>query len=438
MRKIICLVVLLLILLGVFPVYAIDFDFDDLFQDDVLVEMDEGTGAAKPEEALLVHDGLELGGNYSLTLNAARRYIEDLDLDPEDSLSISLRSDLYADVRPKPDFRVFAKANLAVDVDRDDAFSMRLKLRELFTDFNYENQVFFRAGKQQVKWGVGHFFSPADVVSSGRIDPQNPDRSLEGPIALKIQYPRKSNNYYTYLLFDQVTALNEIAIAPKLEFVVGRSELGLGAYYQQGKAPRVMATVSSSLGDVGLFAEAMVSKGSDKGFVSEQGLLDYPLRENNRLFFHATAGGHYTYSHPEGLLNLTGAVQYYFNGEGYRDQSLIADFRQDYAIARVLFPDRVAHVVASDLTSTGRHYLGAMVNWSQILDSKLSLASVWTANLSDRSGIFSTTLSLPSFRNISPSVGVSFNYGEALTEFGLTGQRITTVFAAVKLGSGSF
>ncbi len=53
-----------------------------------------------------------------------------------------------------------------------------------------------------------------------------------------------------------------------------------------------MATVSSSLGDVGLFAEAVVSKGSDKGFVGELGLIDYPpLHRREQLFLHATAGG---------------------------------------------------------------------------------------------------------------------------------------------------
>lgn len=436
MRRIICLVLLIFILLGGVSVLAMDFDFDDLFGDDLVTEMDETASTVKPEEALLMQEGWELGGHYNFGLNASRSYVKGID--PKDRFRMGLGSDLYLDARPDPDFRVFAKVNLTANAGEDSDPSLQLKLREIFSDFNHQNKIFFRAGKQNVQWGVGYFFSPADVISIGRIDPQDPDRELEGPVALKIHYPRKSNNYYTYLLFDQATALSEIAIAPKMEFVLGRSELGLGAFYQKDKAPRLMATVSSSLGNAGLFAEAVVSKGSDKGFAGELGLPDYPVRKTEQLFLHATAGTHYTFNDPEGLFNLTGAVQYYFNGEGYREQAKIKDFRRDYSFALAFAPETVNHVARSDLASTGRHYLAVMASWGQILGSKISFSGVWTANLSDRSGMVSSTLSLPSFSRISPSVGVSFNYGEAFTEFGLAGERVTTVFAAVTLGSGSF
>lgn len=435
MRRIFCLAITIFLICGGLSVAAVDFDFDDLFQDDLVTDVEPTGGTARPEEALLTQDGWELGGHYNLSLNASRTQMEGFD--PEDMFRIALGSDVYLDARPDPDFRVFAKINLAANAKADDA-SLRLKLRELFSDFNYENRVFFRAGKQNARWGVGYFFSPADVISAGRIDPQDPDKELEGPIALKVHYPVKSNNYYTYLLFDQASALDRIALAPKAEFVLGRSEVGLGAFYQKDRVPRVMATVSSSLGDVGLFAEAVVSKGSDKGFVGELGLIDYPLHRREQLFLHATAGAHYMFNDPEGHFNLTGAVQYYFNGEGYEDQALITDFRAAYSVLLISKPDLVKHVAKNDLSSTGRHYLAVLGNWGKMFNSKFSLSGAWTANLSDRSGIVSSTLSLPSLSRISPSVGVSFNYGDAFTEFGLAGKRVTTVFASVTLGSGSF
>ncbi len=97
-----------------------------------------------------------MGGHYNLSLNASRTQMEGFD--PEDMFRIALGSDVYLDARPDPDFRVFAKINLAANAKADDA-SLRLKLRELFSDFNYENRVFFRAGKQNARWGVGYFFS---------------------------------------------------------------------------------------------------------------------------------------------------------------------------------------------------------------------------------------------------------------------------------------
>lgn len=432
-RKLVYFIALFLILQGGSAVGAVEFDFADLFGDDLLVEVDEAAGAVRPEEALLIQERWELGGHYNFGLHVSRTYMKGAD--PEDAFRVSLGSDLYLDARPEAGFRVFTKVNLNADVGKNSDAALQLKLGELFSDFNYDNKVFFRAGKQQTKWGVGYFFSPADLLSTGRIDPQNPDRELGGPIALKIHCPRQSSNYYTYLLFDRASALTDAAIAPKMEFVRGRSELGLGAFYQKDRVPRLMGTVSSSLGSVALFGEAVVSKGSDKGFAGELGLADYPLREKKRLFLHATAGARYTRNDPAGLFSFTGAVQYYFNGEGYREQAKIRDFRRDYSFVLALNPEAVSHVARSDLSSTGRHYLAVMVNWSQVLNSKASLGAVWTANLSDRSGIIGSTLSLPSLGRISPSIGVTFNYGDPFTEFGLLGKGVTTVFAAVTLGS---
>ncbi len=434
MRRTICFI-LLLLFIPAGMVSAFDFDFDDLFNDDLLIEVEE-TVDAKPEEALLVQDRVEVGGSYNLSFRASRTKVKGFE--PEDSLILSLGGNLFLDYRPNPAFRLFAKSNYGVQARKDENLTSSLKLSELFADFTYDNKVFFRGGKQQAAWGVGYFFSPADVISVGRIDPQDPDQDLEGPLALKVHYPKGSSNYYTYLLFDGLDTWRDIAVAPKVEMVMGRSELGFGAYLQRGKVPRLMATLSSSLGDFGLFAEAVVSKGSDKGFVGELGLLDYPIREEDKLFFHATAGATYSLNDPDNLFNLRGAVQYYFNGEGYEDQKVIANFREQIFHARLFNPDSVAHVAQSDLSSTGRHYIGALLNWDRLLNTKLSLSGVLTANLSDRSGIFRSVLSLPKIAGMSPSVGVSFNYGDAYTEFGLHGERVTTVFAAVTIRSGSF
>jgi hypothetical protein len=58
------------------------------------------------------------------------------------------------------------------------------------------------------------------------------------------------------------------------------------------------------------------------------------------------------------------------------------------------------------------------------------------ANLSDQSGIVYAVLRLPEWHKLSPSIGVSTNFGPSGSEFGGTG-RTVTVFAAVSI-SGAF
>lgn len=437
-RKMIPLVIL--VILGLTGTsLAMDFDFDDLFGDDLFMEFEEDEQAVRPEEALLIQDGWDFGGNYRFSINASRTLIKDID--PVDFLGTSLGGHLYLDARPDPNFRVFGKAQLsyAVNKQRGQESSqdpLKVSLQELFSDFNYNNQVFFRAGKQNAKWGVGYFFSPADVISIGRIDPFDPNAEREGPVALKIHYPRRSTNYYLYTLFDNVQAPDELALAPKLEFVLGGTEVGLGGFYQKEKAPRAMVTVSSSLGSLAIFGEAVVSKGSDKGFV-DQVPINYPIKNEDDLFFHATIGAMYNHNDPDGLFNLTMAGQYYFNGEGYKNQEDIQNFRRYLAFLMVTNPKEAAKIRRTDLSSTGKHYFGGMLGWNNLLNTKLSASAFLNANLSDRSGMVTTTLRLPSISKISPSLGVSFNYGDEATEFGGFTQS-TTVFAAITLGSGSF
>ncbi|WP_461359136.1 DUF1302 domain-containing protein [Candidatus Darwinibacter acetoxidans] len=396
MRKTALLSVLLVLLLAGTS-WAVDFD--ELFGGDLLVELEVDEGALAPEEALLVQDRLDLGGSYNFSLRASRTFRGDTE--PEDRFRASLDSQLYLDARPDPNFRAFGKVGLGYDASGgEDAF--KSKLLELFADFNYDNKVFFRAGKQNVKWGVGYFFSPADIINIGRIDPLDPEAEREGPVTLKVHYPKGSSNFYLYSLFDGVKELKEIALAPKLEFVVGKTEFGLGGFYRQDEPPRLMATVSSSFGEVGFFGEAVLSFGTERGFLEPRGPV-YEVVERDGVFLQATAGGMYRFKDDTGRFDLAATVQYYFNGEGYRDQEGIKKVRLallNQQLPPVVNPLKLGSVA---LVGSGRHYAAGALNWNRILGSKLSASLLLTANLSDQSGLIQGTLRLPAVGKITPA-----------------------------------
>lgn len=430
MRKIGSLFLVLLLFSLASTVVAMEFDFDSLFEDDLFEEFEAETAPERPEDVLLVNEGWELGGNYNFSLQATRTYSEDDE--PQNSLRTNLGTTLYLDSRPNPDFRVFGKVGVGYKEKNSGAGKLDLELLELFSDFNYDNKVFFRGGKQKAEWGVGYFFSPADVINVGQIDPQDPKGAREGALTLKMHYPHKSNNFYLYTLFDGVEKPEEIALAPKLEYVFGKTEMGVGAFYRKGKAPRIMSTISSSLGDIDFFGEAVLSKGSDKLFFEQNQLV-----EKDDVFFHGTLGAAYSYNDSNDFLNLSGAFQYYFNGEGYKDQNQIKDFHEWLRKQLILDQDFRKSFDQNNLLNTGRHYLASLLRWNNIFALDLSLTTTWTTNLSDRSGLVSATLALPSISKLTPTIGVGFNYGELGTEFGLMGKE-TTVFAGVSIGGGSF
>ena len=107
--------------------------------------------------------------------------------------------------------------------------------------------------------------APADVINIGRIDPFDAEAPREGPLALKAHYPMGSNNYYVYVIFEDMESIGDVAVAPKVEYVVGRTEMGLGAFYRDGRPLQLMGTLSSTLGKVSVFGEAVLVVDSQSG-----------------------------------------------------------------------------------------------------------------------------------------------------------------------------
>lgn len=411
--------VLLLCLLWVSPAMA--FDFNELFGSDLLFEVAEEEERPSLAETMLINEGVEVGGKYNLSVSSDWNFKDDK---YSNRFRTNLSGNLFLDARPDPNYRVFA--NVQVN------YGQGIYLSELFSDFNYQDKIFFRGGKQTINWGVGYFFSPADVINVGKIDPQNPEEPVEGPIALKINMPVDIHNYYLYLLFNDVEEINQIAIAPKVEFVVGRSEVGLGGYYQKEQAPRLMATISSSIKGVSLFGEAMISNGSDKRFVEKDSLLGLKVVEKEQLFFKGTVGARFSRTDPQGLFSVAAAAQYYYNGEYLRDQSLLSN---PVVVDLLLSTEDPRY---DDLIDTGRHYFAATASWNKLLNTDYTLSGFWLGNLSDNSGKASATLSFSGFEELVPSIGISKTYGEPGSEFVRFTEAATTIFFNVSLGSGSF
>ncbi len=471
-------------------IFADDFSItDDLFfSDSGITEVDPDLSSADTYEQFLVSEALVWGGSYSGRVGFAwdwDSYTDGLVIsDAESSLSPSASTSLYFNARPETDFRVFGKLFIETEaggfdalgfdisslglLDNEDgsvtittptdsnddeeeeernpaSLSLTLGVRELFSDFQYDDKLFFRFGKSFVKWGVGYFFSPADVINLDSIDAEDPTAERQGPLNFRLQYPFDINNAYIYILTDQVEKPEDISYAAKLEMVTGGSEMGYGVYYSYNKAPRVIATLSSSIDEVSIFGEGLISFGSDRVFVAKSKnqpefaddvadddkyvALD-TFKIDNLPFFSGTLGFSYNRTDP----NMMIAGQYFFNGEGY-------DFLElDYG--RTLL-DSAAYLMQNtdsnglvkpedqqpddykdppalgfaDIQNFGRHYGALMLSWNEIVDTDLSITFLWLGNLSDGSGIISPGLRWNIIDKLSVSTGLRLTYGRSGTEF---------------------
>ena len=261
----------LLLILAVFfisGIYASDDDFffseDSMFFDDVMLEeITEEDSQGKSENSifdfgLIETDTVSFGGSTSFSLDYTALWA-DVDAAEKDNeyfldglensyLVPNMSASLYFDARPNEALRFYGKAEVGYPFEQNlgqlnpmlnGLIIPQFRVKELFTDFNIGEHSYFRFGKHTVKWGVGYFFSPADVINIGKIDPEHPENQVEGAITLRsmFTFPGNQNCLYLYLIPDESGLAKNTAFAGKYDFLVGNTEIGLGTWLKYNRPP---------------------------------------------------------------------------------------------------------------------------------------------------------------------------------------------------------
>ena len=420
---------------GCLSAQAAPDDPDQLFQGAGVTEApSSGADTVAAQKSLLKTKDVTLGGRLYSDLTSLAVWPEAYPKagDPAGSVSQlipNLQSDLWFDARPETDFRVFGKFKLASPFTPTTPAASAIpaayapspvsptganvSVFELYTDINWDQKLFLRAGQQVAHWGVGYFFSPADVLSRQRINPLDPQRERQGPLAVKASVPFGGvNTAQLYLLTDPSLAENcvlrpdDVAVAPKVEFVTGDWEWGVGGYLQKNQGSKALVTASGSIaGKLGVYGEAVVQKRTGTG---TSDLL-------------STVGLNYIDSGDHVALN----AQYYFNGPG--SDSLTAERGALAALP----------ASASDQNQMGRHYLGASAAWTDIRASNIDLGVFYEGNLSDGSGVIGPSAAYSPFTRFTVSLTPYFAYGEKDSEF-VRSFGYTALALKVSIGTGDF
>lgn len=437
---------------------GIDTNVDSLFGGDEVVSeapAQNPADAAKqnPVTAALKSDKVRVGGSFygSIAPTATWADFWDGDLaldDSSTSLGASLMSTIFFDARPSEDFRVYgsAKAAYPFSTTTSDGTSVpNLSVFELFADFNLNDKVYFRMGKSTVKWGVGYFWSPADVINLEPINVLDAEEQREGPVNFRVNVPLAGtqNNLYFYTILDSDYAdidFDTTALAAKAEFLLGNYEVGLGAYYRYDTAERAMLTLTGPLGDFDVFGEAMASRGSAKTYVTgiaTDGTISYRASDDVRdsLFFSASAGFLYNNQNE----NITAVGQYYYNGEGYSNtnrDALVSQAKLAIATAAFTEPSKIASLTASLsslISGSGQHYGALMLSKGELFALEdLSASVIAVANLSDLSGLIKPSLSWSVVDNFKLTLSPVFFFGPSGTgEFSMAGDLVYLSLGAV-------
>lgn len=406
-----------------------DFSDDSLFGNDSIIEVDTtptDTKSSDLSKGILFQTGsVKIGGAFDLGLTTLTSFQKDKDATKsfEETLLLPKASaQLTIDARPTENLRLYLKtgihypyvtesystlittptgatpgtglpSNLVVN-GGSNSFNIAniFYIKELFSDFNIGDYVGFRFGKQTVSWGVGYFYSPADVINLTRINPEDPTAQVEGPLALRTQivFPGTQHAIWAYIIPDNDFAaaaqgagpyLKNTAFALKGDILIGDFEFGLGAWYKnQNPAKFMLTTTGTIFRTYSIFSELVLSIGKDN------------VPEDYTPIFQGTLGILKSWTKQ----NLTIGLQYYYNGQ-----------ELNYG-----------------------HNLAALITFSKFLFSDLSLSLFGQYNFDNNQGTAFCDLKYSPIKEFSVTAGPYFTFTKD--------DVITSIKLVFNLGCGKF
>ncbi len=334
-----------------------------------------------------------LGIDYLPTKNLHFSVSGDLLAVPNNVVAASVTT--YADLRYSELVRLYAEGSFNYDpsnyLSTKDYSTPTYSLDELFVDTHINEKVFFRLGKQRIRWGVGYWYQPSDVLSLSAIDPDDPTAARDGPFAFKADMPMGLNHLMVYVVPPVSVSAASSSIATKYDLVVNGWELSFGGY---GRAdmlarPRAIFSFTGAIGPFDVYGENVLLYGSDRIYVRESSTTPgtyEAYRQENSLFFQSTLGIKYSASKSSGL-SYSFHVQGYYNGTGYADSSILQNEKAVAAI-KAAYPDTYKGSVTA--TGAGMWYLAGSASVSGRFGEGRNLTQVTGSayamtNFSDRS-----------------------------------------------------
>jgi hypothetical protein len=393
---------------------AAALDLDELFgedSEDVIVEVEDSQDTDAVAETEKSRQTVRVGGRFSPLLRADWLWTDPLAAQtwtagPASILSASLPALVFIDAKPDDTSRFYfsLKTDWPFTYTAGTAPNTitwpNLQIFELFSDLIYQNSLYFRVGKHTVRWGVGLFYSPADIVNIGAIDVEDTQAQREGPISLRLHWPLPGtpHNLWLYGIVPELSVSapapprpEDLAAAAKFEYVLGSWELGVGAHWQRESGLHSMLTASGSLGPLALFGEAVLS-------VPAFAVGGVPSGEA-AVIFSGTAGLLYTKSAQYFSL----AAQYLFAG--------------------------------TDKTLSRGHYLALSLSRQRLFTRQLSASLLALNNLGDLSGWLQLDMGWEFFKGLSLSVAPNLSWGiDALWGAGLSKEYLVASSGKAQLG----
>jgi hypothetical protein len=372
------------------------FSVEELFSsDDFLIEeetvVNTDVGAELNRKSVEVTGQISNTTAYSLYSPADNWRGEIPGSEPEEhSLGNQIGADFLVDIRLQDGVKSFLGFGLdyspvgtAYNPAGAASSATDLQLKEFFIDVNWKKRVYFRSGKQVLKWGRSYLWNPTDLINIDKKDFSDLDKAREGTYGVKAHLPfGVAQNIYLFLGMDGVAAPQDVSLAGKYEFLVGGTELAFSAWTKKGYKPVYGFDLSSRLFDLDVRGEISLASGqrldpdSLGGYRAEKELIPKLSVGFTKLFDHGEINDR---------ISVTG--EFYYNQAGYEGNIFEKQQTAPVEAKKIFFSAYYEPFM------TSKYYLAFFTSVNKFIRSELTFNLNGIMNLVDNSALLTTGVS---------------------------------------------
>ncbi|MBF0258554.1 MAG: hypothetical protein HQK62_06900 [Desulfamplus sp.] len=355
------------------------------------------------------------------------------------SLRPYMVGDFFLDARLKDGYKAFGSFELKYDAALDEKNSREkqatLSTKELFADFNFNRNLYLRAGKQVLSWGQCYLWNPTDMINVENKSFVHKLESREGTYGIKGHIPfGTAVNIYGFANMEDADEGGDVAGAGKFEFLVHSTEMAFSVWGKREFNPVYGYDISGRLLGIDIKGELSYSHGSNKEkLVNENGLLSAKIDDGKDIYKASiNLGRDFDFGEKANRLNVS--VEMFYNGDGYSDNPL--EERTLY-----LYEDRVfdingtqINLPAGDMRTYlfghglyeanyfSKYYAALFITLREFITSDMALTLNTISNIEHQSYILSSGLSYKNINNLTAGLSINRYLGDKDGEYRVGGK----------------
>jgi hypothetical protein len=316
-------------------------------------------------------------------------------------------------------------------------------INEVFVDVNISKIIYFRFGKQVLRWGVGYLWTPNDLVNVERKNILDSSQVREGAYGLKVHVPFGTRaNIYSFIDFTKARNLSDISMANKVEVLFKNTEMALSILLKKKNVPVYGYDITSRILGLDFHGEISLSYGDNSRSLrvypwyitvpnssvilqtvylapGNAQILDH--RVKGKWIPRASAGFGRGFEVKDIKDRIRIDVEAFYNHAGY-DRNV---FEKDvlsvgYFLSRGLYTPNYY----------GRYYAGMFITIRQMFVEELSAMVNCIVNIQDQSSVISGMITYAPYYDLNLNLQVNGFIGKQNREYTVYGNYLITEFSA--------